>query len=497
MPPPPGNGAVAPPEMPPSRMVVGPPPSMPGRLGPKNGKGPTGSPPPLSAAKPKGAPPPIPLGPGQVTSPSPIPATGVQGPMEGATDDDWELLEFNEAPVQDPMEGATDDIELLKQTAAVKQRELARLRAELGQESNGKQSEPLPTTFVEPQAQRRYSLPMIASRSQENCNGAYRLSHLATLNCSGSVADIVMHSGVMAAATWSGELSLWDVESWTDLGSIPASNNGSLSSVAWPTATSELLGLGRNNTVEIWEVGGASEQSTLRSVLVNGSTGYEIEALDSHESQKIICSASLDGVARLWDCTQGKELRELSKSDADAPLSHCHFVGQGEESYQYLTATSNLDGEVHIWDIRVPKVVADFRGPSGALCVTSHGGKHFLSAGFDCGSVVSRELRTWRPLMELKLTKHSCFDTPSASSVGFSGNGRFLAVGDEDGRVTVFDLFRQCTAVSVDHQSDAVHSLLWGDRLSWACTNAWFASASADGTVQFWSQLGRPPEFEP
>lgn len=396
-----------------------------------------------------------------------------------------------------------DEAELLKQTFAVKEREYQRLLAELGRGSESPDgAQHFPGTLVlkehgaQQHQQRRYSLPMMFSASDNSCNVAYRLSHLTTINCSGPVAAVALHGGVLAAATWNGELSLLDVDKWNDLGSLPGSDRGRLTSVTWPTASPSMLGVGRGSNIEMWELGVAAEQISLRTSFANGKSGCQVESLDSHQSQKLICSAAADGIARVWDCTSGKVIRELS-SLSGASLSHCHFVGKGQTHYQYLICTSNLEGQVSIWDVRGPKHVSHFVGPSDALCVASHGEKHFLSAGFGCGSVVSRELRTWRPLTELKLQAiNTYFDNPSARSVSFSGNGKFLAVGDGDGRVTVFDLFRQCTSVSIHHQSDAILSLLWGDRLAWAHTSAWYASASADGTVELWAQLGRPPEFE-
>lgn len=311
----------------------------------------------------------------------------------------------------------------------------------------------------------------------------------------------VNEQGVVATAAWDGHAPLFDLPQWHDLGYVDTTACGgatsggrssldsagsfaetaSLAAAFMPSAP-QMLGLAVAGNVQMWQVveGKCTWQSVFQHTM-------PISSIDFHSAQGILGCAADDGQAPIWDVKEQKLLRTLPSSNAE--LTGCRFMGGND--YQFLMATTGLDGDAQVWDLRRPMRVESFEGLGAATCLDCHAGSHLLVVGRSDGWIGTWDMRTWRELQSMDVRAHT---NPRAytRSLAISPCGTFLAAGCIDGELLVFDVHRESRVFKILHHRDCVNALAWGGRTGWTAAPNFLACASLDGSWSCWGHSGRP-----
>lgn len=201
--------------------------------------------------------------------------------------------------------------------------------------------------------------------------------------------------------------------------------------------------------------------------------------IDFSPTADIIATAGPDATAALWDALSGREVRRLSH---DAVVTSVVFDGTGK-----LLAAATEGGSVTLWDVQSGALLHTMRHGDAVYWVGfSASSKHLASASLD------RTVRVWDPgtgrerlqLVHEDTVKGARFTpdekaiatfgrggpiriwdaetgaeiwrlpdhTAGAADVVFDSQGRVMvAGGDDDGKITWWDIQRRATLFSVTH----------------------------------------------
>lgn len=323
---------------------------------------------------------------------------------------------------------------------------------------------------------------------------------LASFESQAPVAGVTVNAeGIVAAASWDGRVSLFDLPQWRDRGQLdlakskppvsvtaPASASSAASSAfvaaAFAPTSPQVLGLVAGKGVQLWRVDDSVREC--RTVLEHVSL---LSDVDFHPGQGLMVSAGDDGQACLWDFDEQRVLRQLACGNS--ALSTCRFAGRSEFC-QFGLATAGLDGAARLWDIRSPAQVSVWKGTDAAMCLDCHASSFLLAVGYSSGEIGTYDLRTSRELQRLPLRPragHRAY----ARSLAVSPCGSFLAAGAMDGELVVFDLHRRCGMFMAAQHHDAISSVAWGGGLDWAAAPHFLACGSLDGSWSCWGHSGR------
>jgi WD40 repeat protein/DNA-binding SARP family transcriptional activator len=141
--------------------------------------------------------------------------------------------------------------------------------------------------------------------------------------------------------------------------------------------------------------------------------------------------AGEEGALRLLDLRSGA-LR-LADGPRDQPVERIAFAPDGR-----TVITGTTDGAIHIWDVRRAKVVETLTGHAGAVVqlAIAPDGSTLYSASRD-GSTIVWDLAGSR---RLGRDFHAGEQTSIFVRYSLSSDGRLLAVGQEDGGISIVDL---------------------------------------------------------
>lgn len=317
---------------------------------------------------------------------------------------------------------------------------------------------------------------------------------------SAPVADVSTNAqGIVAAATWDGNVPLFDLSRCREVGRLEVGSEvgselGSAraaTAAAFTSGTSPaLLCLAVGSDVQLWRYDCEAAARQLVETLPHLAP---ITTLDSHASQSLLASAADDGQALLWSVDeQRRVLRALRGSSSE--LSACRFLG-GSDFFQFGVATAGMDGTSRVWDMRRPVELRQLQGPtsSAATAVDAAPEDFLLCTGYGNGEIVLWDMRTWRELRRLDLKPHIAGSGSPAycRSLAVARRGAFLAAGGLGGELLIFDLKRRCTVHKALHHQDSIASLVWGGEVSWADASDTLICGSLDGSFTCWAHGGR------
>lgn len=310
----------------------------------------------------------------------------------------------------------------------------------------------------------------LADSSIGGAGGALEL--LAAFQRDAPVGGLAMNSqGLVAAAAWDGTVQLFNLPDWTDLGELHCGNATSSTAPAPVAPTSpaytaaafmpeypDFLGLLTGQEAQLWQLLPGGRPARKAATITH--TAW-LSDLDFHQTQSVLATASDDGVAALWDVPTQQTLRRLRGGSME--LTGCRFLCG--ETYEFVLATTSLDGSVHLLDIRQGRELNHTGRAEAATCLACDGSNHLLAVGFADAHVSVLDMRNWQELRRVSLCKHSPHARPR--SVALSACNRALAVGCLDGELCVADL-RLPQNVQVNHHYEGISALTWSKPISWA-----------------------------
>jgi WD40 repeat protein len=184
-----------------------------------------------------------------------------------------------------------------------------------------------------------------------------------------------------------------------------------------------------------------------------------------------VASGGADGSIRFWDVTT---MRQIDKfvGQADRAVSSLAFARSGNH-----LASGSDDGSLDLWDLverRRQLSIARSSAPIGSIALSAD--SRVLISGRQDGIV------EWTPTADTAEEPPRDFhaERGGISCMAFSPDGKSIAWGMNDGRVTIFDVeTRQLKAIHAKHQQ-GVTALAFS-------TDGWMiASGGQDGTLKLW-----------
>lgn len=228
----------------------------------------------------------------------------------------------------------------------------------------------------------------------------------------------------LATAAYDGVVRLWDAASGRPIRSFAA--HGPLDiDVAWDAAGQRLATGGSDGTVKLWDA----------------ATGGLLTELDGHSNRvhrvafspdgALLASASWDGTARLWRASSGEHLATLAADGGQ--VKSVAFSSDGSR-----LATAHEDGAARIWSLanlagmQQPAPTHTLAGHTGSAwdAAFSPAGDLLATLGFD-GAVRLWDAATGEELLAIP-------GENNGPDLGFSPDGRFLAVTSGSGKVIVY-----------------------------------------------------------
>jgi serine/threonine protein kinase len=175
-----------------------------------------------------------------------------------------------------------------------------------------------------------------------------------------------------------------------------------------------------------------------------------------------------DATVRLWDLTQGRELRRLSGHTG--PVMSVTVTADARRAL-----SGSWDGTIRVWDLQTGKELRSISGQWKAIksVAVSPDGRWALAGSDD------KLLRVWdleRGTEVRQLAGH----TELVQSGAFAPDARSVLSGSDDGTVRLWDLQSAREIRRFEGHTDTVTSV------ALAPDGRWAASGSSDHTVRFW-----------
>ncbi|MBP7960950.1 MAG: hypothetical protein KBG20_01440 [Caldilineaceae bacterium] len=299
-----------------------------------------------------------------------------------------------------------------------------------------------------------------------------------------------------------GTVVIWNAETYTSVATLNG-HADSVRSVAWSPLTADVNGSGGqriasgsgDGAVRIWDVSRADAVATTDGyvdrvdsigsspVVFRGHTGTVWSVAFSPDGEQIV-SGGDDGTARIWDATNGMEMRQLNG-----------FEGSVVWSVSWSPATSgpdNQDGErivagirdhtVRFWSLKSIGGAVSIEGPTTLgrhdsfdvyTVAISPDGERVASGSAD------KTVRIWnvKTIAEVATLEGH---TASVNSVGFSPSGGRVVSGSTDNTVRIWDVKTGEELAILRGHTAGVNSVAYspdGDRI---------VSGSDDSTVRIW-----------
>jgi WD40 repeat protein/serine/threonine protein kinase len=367
--------------------------------------------------------------------------------------------------------------------------------------------------------------------------------HKTALSCVAFSPD--GHS--LVSASGNGNLKIWDLETGRIVQSLTGDTGGVLNVVFSPDGR-YLAKAGKDGSVRIWHITTGVERMAFR-----GHT-TPVESLHfSPDCQRVASISPGDGVAKVWDLTRHPEYATFARTDAD--VEAIMFADDGRrltsitvggrlqawdastgmlleermfpihkeivspavplsfaKNAKYLAARSEQDARVvKRWDIANGTELTAYRGHAlPVVCVRFSGDARYLATcacaapfplaspapGGDTG--VSHEIKIWDAASGNSLatmTGKGCI-----FNVAFSPDNRLVAVGGQEGTVTLLDWQSSQKHVKIaGHQGDVTGlafsldgKLLASAGMEDRRVKIWQVSALFAGDPKAWHTLAAP-----
>lgn len=242
-------------------------------------------------------------------------------------------------------------------------------------------------------------------------------------------------STVLASGSDDKSIRLWDVITGKCLPTPLLGHHNYVYSVAFSPKGNMLVSGSYDEAVFLWDVRTAR---VMRSLPAHSDP---VSGVDFVRDGTLVASCSSDGLIRIWDSSTGQCLKTLVHED-NAPVTSVKFAPNGK----YVLA-STLDSSIRLWNY-----------------------------------VEGRCLKTYQGHRNERYSIGACFGTYGAADVqqGEGERWAFAASGDEDGKITLWDVSSKEVLQAIDGHEGPVLGV------DASPTSDAIVSCGLDGTIRIW-----------
>ncbi len=235
-----------------------------------------------------------------------------------------------------------------------------------------------------------------------------------------------------ASGSADGVVRVWDAETGTEIAQMTHEGGVSVTGVAFSPNGERVVSGGTDGTARVW----------------NAQTGAEVAQMlhDAGVSDvtfspdgEWVASASTDGTARVWEAETGAEVAQVTHNGEVVAVV---FSSDGQ---MVVSGSWNEDsGEVWVWQATSGANIARMKHDEGVNSIAIHPDGQWVASGSDDGTARVWDIGTGREVARTGDSQGPGDGDAEMSDkvtiVAFSQDGRWLASGDNDGLVQVWDL---------------------------------------------------------
>jgi len=335
-------------------------------------------------------------------------------------------------------------------------------------------------------ASRAGSGPGQRRMEEDEENGNFVLERTIDIHA-GPVHSVAMGTDmdIVATASWDSTAKLYNLRTDEVVRTFSESQDGDekmagLYAIAFAKTMPEVLGCTScDKSVYLW--------NHHTGKLLSKLTGHtnEVNDIDFHSLQQVMCTASDDCKVIIWDFQEGLTLRTLDKHTK--AVYGATFLGPEN---QYFVATCCFDQKARVFDMRDKQVVTLLQQHTDDIIGIDYSCKQLLATGSDDGLICLWDTRTWKMLQKINTKREGPGRQleNEVKRVAFSPCGNSLAAACSSGRVLVYDIttYPAKQLASLGGHTDCVFDITWGK-----CENSnakKLISASHDKTVRYWKE---------
>ncbi len=229
-----------------------------------------------------------------------------------------------------------------------------------------------------------------------------------------------------------------------------------------------LLAIGSTDkTIRIW--------STLKNTLVQQLVGHAeaVTALAFSPDGTLLASASADKTVRLWRVVDWTSLKPLQ--DHTDQVTCIAFSVDGK----YL-ASGSADRSVRVYQVSDWSLVRTLIGLTDPISAVAFSSDDTWVLAVSKTHVFGRWLLTSKD-KEAKPVETHRDEAPAIVSAAFSNDGKFVATGDDDNKIRIWDTVLNQKKLEIAGHSDKITSL------DFAAKGDTLVSGSKDKTIRIWN----------